>query len=128
MSATRPAGDWGIVQVFVGDPSRWQRVVQNSSLVVVQPGEPGARTNLNILFSSGELVQIDLEEHTGAYGLFRTGRAYVGPEPWLLDRIFALMPLSVRDRVIDLLASDQLAISANVNTDSGERERRFRRR
>ena len=101
--------DWGIVQVFVGDPSRW-RVVQNSSLVVVQPGEPGARTNLNILFSSGELVQIDLEEHTGAYGLFRTGRAYVGPEPWLLDRIFALMPLSVRDRVIDLLASDQLRV------------------
>ena len=103
--------DWGIVQVFVGDPSRW-RVVQNGSLVVVQPGEPGARTNLNIMFTSGELVQIDLEEHTGAYGLFRTGRAYVGPEPWLLDRIFALMPLSVRDRVIDLLVSDQLGVGA----------------
>ncbi len=102
--------DWGIVQVFVGDPSRW-RVVRNGSLVVVQPGEPGARTNLNVLFSSGELVQIDLEEHTGAYGLFRTGRAYVGPQPWLLDRIFALMPLSVRDRVIDLLASDQLRVA-----------------
>lgn len=103
--------EWSIVQVFVGDPSRW-RVVQNGPLVVVQPGEPGARTNLTVLFASGELVQIDLEELTGAYGLFRTGRAYVGPESWLVDRIFALMPLSVRDSVIDLVVGGQLTVGS----------------
>lgn len=103
--------DWQLVQVFVGDPTRW-RVTHASSLVVVQPGEAGARTNLTAVFASGELLQIDLEELTGTFDPVRTGRAYVGTEGWLLDRIFALMPEIVQELMLARLASGSVGVAA----------------
>ena len=89
---------WRVVDVLVGDQLRWA-VHRAGSLVVVQPGEPGARTNLTVVLDTGEVVQMDLHEITGLYGTRRVGRVYVGPEPWLVDRIFGMLPPTVRDRV-----------------------------
>jgi len=92
--------DWTLVQVFVGDPRRWA-VTHSGPLVVLKPGEAGARTNLTAVLASGEVLQMDLEEVTGLAGARRTGRVYVGPESWLVDRIFSLLPPDVRRRVAE---------------------------
>ena len=92
--------EWSLVQVFVGDPRRWA-VTHAGPLVVLKPGEPGARTNLTAVLASGEVLQMDLEEVTGLAGARRTGRVYVGPEAWLVDRIFSMLPQDVRRRVAD---------------------------
>ncbi len=92
--------DWSLVQVFVGDPRRWA-VAQAGPLVVLKPGEAGARTNLTAVLASGEVLQMDLEEITGLAGARRIGRVYVGPEAWLVDRIFSMLPQDVRRRVAD---------------------------
>ena len=92
--------EWSLVQVFVGDPRRWA-VTRSGSVVVLKPGEAGARTNLTAVLASGEVLQMDLEEVTGLAGARRTGRVYVGPEPWLVDRIFSMLPAQVRARVAD---------------------------
>lgn len=92
--------EWSLVQVFVGDPRRWA-VTHAGSVVVLKPGEAGARTNLTAVLASGEVLQMDLEEVTGLAGARRTGRVYVGPEPWLVDRIFSMLPEQVRARVAD---------------------------
>ena len=92
--------EWPLVQVFVGDPRRWA-VTHSGPLVVLKPGEPGARTNLTAVLASGEILQMDLEEVTGIFGATRTGRVYVGPESWLVDRIFSMLPVDVRRRVAD---------------------------
>ena len=102
---------WRIAQVFPGDATRW-RVTQLSSLVVVQPGEAQARTNLTVVFANGELLQIDLQEITGAWGVERTGRAYIGPESWLVRRIFAMMPADVEARMTELIVSGELPVGA----------------
>ena len=91
---------WSLVQVFVGDPRRWA-VTRAGSVVVLKPGEAGARTNLTAVLASGEVLQMDLEEVTGVAGARRIGRVYVGPEPWLVDRIFSMLPEAVRTRVAD---------------------------
>jgi hypothetical protein len=92
--------EWSLVQVFVGDSRRWA-VTHAGSVVVLKPGEAGARTNLTAVLASGEVLQMDLEEVTGLTGARRTGRVYVGPEPWLVDRIFSMLPEEVRARVAD---------------------------
>ena len=92
--------EWSLVQVFVGDPRRWA-VTHAGSVVVLKPGEAGARTNLTAVLASGEVLQMDLEEVSGLAGARRTGRVYVGPEPWLVDRIFSMLPEEVRARVAD---------------------------
>jgi hypothetical protein len=92
--------DWSLVQVFVGDPRRWA-VTHAGPLVVLKPGEAGARTNLTAVLASGEVLQMDLEEVTGLAGARRIGRVYVGPESWLLDRIFSMLPPDVRRRVAE---------------------------
>ena len=92
--------EWPLVQVFVGDPRRWA-VTHSGSLVVLKPGEAGARTNLTAVLASGEVLQMDLEEVTGLAGARRTGRVYVGPESWLVDRIFSMLPADVRRRVAE---------------------------
>ncbi len=90
--------EWPLVQVFVGDPRRWA-VTHSGPLVVLKPGEAGARTNLTAVLASGEVLQMDLEEVTGLAGARRIGRVYVGPESWLVDRIFSMLPADVRARV-----------------------------
>lgn len=92
--------DWPLVQVFVGDPRRWA-VTHSGPLVVLKPGEAGVRTNLTAVLASGEVLQMDLEEVTGLAGARRTGRVYVGPESWLVDRIFSMLPQQVRRRVAE---------------------------
>lgn len=92
--------EWPLVQVFVGDPRRWA-VTHSGPLVVLKPGEAGARTNLTAVLASGEVLQMDLEEVTGLAGARRIGRVYVGPEAWLVDRIFSMLPSDVRRRVAD---------------------------
>lgn len=92
--------EWPLVQVFVGDPRRWA-VTHSGPLVVLKPGEAGARTNLTAVLASGEVLQMDLEEVTGLAGARRIGRVYVGPESWLVDRIFSMLPADVRARVAD---------------------------
>ena len=92
--------DWPLVQVFVGDPRRWA-VTHSGPLVVLKPGEAGVRTNLTAVLASGEVLQMDLEEVTGLAGARRTGRVYVGPESWLVDRIFSMLPSDVRRRVAE---------------------------
>ena len=92
--------EWPLVQVFVGDPRRWA-VTHAGPLVVLKPGEAGARTNLTAVLASGEVLQMDLEEVTGLAGARRIGRVYVGPEAWLVDRIFSMLPQAVRRRVAD---------------------------
>ena len=92
--------DWSLVQVFVGDPRRWA-VTHAGPLVVLKPGEAGARTNLTAVLASGEVLQMDLEEVTGLAGARRIGRVYVGPEAWLVDRIFSMLPQDVRRRVAE---------------------------
>lgn len=92
--------EWPLVQVFVGDPRRWA-VSHSGPLVVLKPGEAGVRTNLTAILASGEVLQIDLEEVTGLAGARRIGRVYVGPEAWLVDRIFSMLPSQVRRRVAD---------------------------
>ena len=92
--------EWPLVQVFVGDPRRWA-VTHSGALVVLKPGEAGARTNLTAVLASGEVLQMDLEEVTGLAGARRTGRVYVGPEAWLVDRIFSMLPQAVRRRVAE---------------------------
>ena len=90
--------NWTIVSVFVGDPARWA-LYQVQHLVVLKPGEPGIRTNLTVVLANGDVLQMDLQEVTGLPGVDRTGRVYVGPESWLVDRIFGMLPLAVRHRV-----------------------------
>ena len=92
--------EWRLVQVFVGDPGRWA-VTHSGPIVVLKPGEAGARTNLTAVLASGEVLQMDLEEVTGLVGARRIGRVYVGPEQWLVDRIFSMLPAEVRRRVVD---------------------------
>ena len=92
--------EWPLVQVFVGDPRRWA-VTHAGPLVVLKPGEAGARTNLTAVLASGEILQMDLEEVTGLAGARRIGRVYVGPEAWLVDRIFSMLPADVRRRVAE---------------------------
>ena len=92
--------EWSLVQVFVGDPRRWA-VTHAGPLVVLKPGEAGVRTNLTAVLASGEVLQMDLEEITGLPGARRIGRVYVGPEAWLVDRIFSMLPQDVRRRVAD---------------------------
>ena len=92
--------EWPLVLVFVGDPRRWA-VTHSGPLVVLKPGEAGARTNLTAVLASGEVLQMDLEEVTGLAGARRIGRVYVGPEAWLVDRIFSMLPSDVRRRVGD---------------------------
>ena len=92
--------DWPLVQVFVGDPRRWA-VTHSGPLVVLKPGEAGVRTNLTAVLASGEVLQMDLEEVTGLAGARRIGRVYVGPESWLVDRIFSMLPSDVRRRVAE---------------------------
>ena len=84
--------NWNPVSVIIADESRWAHARQGS-VILVQPGEVGARTNMTLVFDTGELLQLDLEEVTGAFGRLRTGRVYIGPQSWLVERIFALMPL-----------------------------------
>ena len=102
--------NWQIVSVLLGDETRW-RMAQHTNFVVVQPGESEARTNMTVILSSGELLQIDLEEVTGSLGRNRTGRAYIGPEPWLLERIFALMPRDVRNGMVSSIRDGEVPIS-----------------
>ena len=102
--------NWQVVSVLLGDETRW-RMMSRSNFVIVQPGESEARTNMTVILSSGELLQIDLEEVTGSLGRNRTGRAYIGPEAWLLERIFALMPRDVRDRMVTAIADGNVRIS-----------------
>ncbi len=90
--------EWDPVSVFVGDPARWA-LTRAQHLVILKPGEPGIRTNLTVVLANGDILQMDLQEVTGLNGVSRTGRVYVGPEPWLVDRIFGLLPVSVRHRV-----------------------------
>ena len=92
--------EWRLVQVFVGDPARWA-VTHSGPIVVLKPGEAGARTNLTAVLATGEVLQMDLEEVTGLVGARRIGRVYVGPEQWLVDRIFSMLPAEVRRRVVD---------------------------
>ena len=89
---------WSVVQAFVGDPTRWA-VTRAGPLVVLKPGEAGARTNLTVVLAGGEVLQVDLEEITGLAGARRVGRVYLGPERWLVDRIFSMLPVDVRERV-----------------------------
>ena len=89
---------WSVVQAFVGDPTRWA-VTRAGPLVVLKPGEAGARTNLTVVLAGGEVLQVDLEEITGLSGVRRVGRVYLGPERWLVDRIFSMLPVDVRERV-----------------------------
>ena len=96
--------------MLLGDETRW-RMAQHTNFVVVQPGESEALTNMTVILSSGELLQIDLEEVTGSLGRNRTGRAYIGPEPWLLDRIFALMPRDVRNGMVSSIRDGEVPIS-----------------
>ena len=89
---------WRVVDVHVGDPDRWA-VTRVGHLIMLKPGEVGIRTNLTALFDNGDLLQMDLQEVTGLQEPGRTGRAYVGPERWLVDRIFGMLPPIVRTRV-----------------------------
>ena len=102
--------DWRIVDVMIADDTRW-RYARRGSLVVVQPGQIGARTNMTVIFQSGEFLQLDLEEVTGLFGRIRTGRAYIGYESWLVERVFAMMPRQVRDRVVALMESGTVRVS-----------------
>ena len=103
--------DWRIVAVMMADETRW-RYVRRGSMVVVQPGQIGARTNMTVIFQSGEFLQIDLEEVTGLYGRVRTGRAYIGYESWLVERVFAMLPGQVRDQVVSVMESGAVRVSA----------------
>ena len=94
------APGWDVIQTLVGDTSRWQ-VTATDSLIIVQPGVRGAETNLSVVLSSGELLQFDLIEVTPYSGIERTGRVYVGPEEWLLDRVFAFLPEGLGEEVLD---------------------------
>lgn len=90
--------NWRIVDVYVGDPDRWA-VVSSGHLVLLKPGEAGIRSNLTVVLDNGDILQMDLEEVTGVDGRERTGRVYIGPEQWLVDRIFGMLPPVVRARV-----------------------------
>ena len=90
--------DWMVVDVAVGDPDRWA-VSRARHLVMLKPGDLGLRTNLTVVFDNGDILQMDLQEVTGMTHLVRTGRVYVGPERWLVDRIFGMLPPDVRLRV-----------------------------
>ncbi len=90
--------EWDVVSVFVGDPARWA-LYHVRHLVVLKPGEAGIRTNLTVVLSNGDLLQMDVQEVTGLPGRRRTGRVYIGPEPWLVDRIFGMLPAAVRESV-----------------------------
>ena len=107
--------EWNVMQTFVGDPERW-RVTHSESLVIVQPGERGAQTNLSVVLSTGDVLQFDLIEVTPYAGVLRTGRVYVGSEPWLLDRVFSLLPGGVGPAILDSGVSvpDLLADPASV--------------
>ena len=89
---------WRVVDVHVGDPDRWA-VSRSGHLIMLKPGEIGTRTNLTAVFDNGDILQMDLQEVTGMPQQGRTGRVYVGPERWLVDRIFGMLPLDVRARV-----------------------------
>jgi hypothetical protein len=104
-------GLWWLLPV---QPIGWRQAATYAflSLVVVQPGEAQARTNLTVVFANGELLQIDLQEITGAWGVERTGRAYIGPESWLVRRIFAMMPADVEARMTELIVSGELPVGA----------------
>ncbi len=97
VSLVFPPG-WRVVDFLLGDPDRWA-VAARQNFVFVKPGEPGSRTNLTVVFATGDLLQIDMQEITGLAGVRRVGRVYVGPEDWLVDRIFSLLPPAVRERV-----------------------------
>ena len=101
---------WRPVSVLVADENRW-RYARHDSMVLLQPGEVGARTNMTVIFDTGELLQLDLEEVTGSFGRTRTGRVYIGPEGWLVERIFALMPADVRDRIITAVRGGEVRVS-----------------
>ena len=107
--------EWNVMQTFVGDPERW-RVTHSQSIVIVQPGERGAQTNLSVVLSTGDVLQFDLIEVTPYAGVLRTGRVYVGSEPWLLDRVFSLLPGGVGPAILDSGVSvpDLLADPASV--------------
>ena len=90
--------NWSLVDVYVGDPDRWA-VVSSGHLVLLKPGEAGIRSNLTVVLDNGDILQMDLQEATGLTGRERTGRVYVGPEQWLVDRIFGMLPPVVRERV-----------------------------
>ena len=109
------APQWRIVQALVGDASRWQ-VTNNEFVLVVKPLERGAQTNLSLVLASGEVLQLDLVEVTPYGDLERVGRVYLGPEPWLLDRVFALLPPGLGPAVLDADVSvpDLLADPARV--------------
>ena len=102
--------NWNPVSVIIADESRWAHARQGS-VILVQPGEVGARTNMTLVFDTGELLQLDLEEVTGAFGRLRTGRVYIGPQSWLVERIFALMPSDVRDRMVVLIQGGEVKVS-----------------
>ena len=102
--------NWRPVSILVADPNRW-RHARHDSMVVLQPGEVGARTNMTVIFETGELLQLDLEEVTGSFGRSRTGRVYIGPEGWLVERIFALMPVDVRDTIIEAIRNGEVRVS-----------------
>ena len=106
---------WNVMQTFVGDPARW-RVSHTRSLVIVQPGERGAQTNLSVVLSTGDVLQFDLIEVSPYAGVPRTGRVYVGSEPWLLERVFSLLPIGVGQSILDSGVSvpDLLADPAGV--------------
>ena len=109
------APQWRIVQALVGDPSRWQ-VTNNEYVLVVKPLERGAQTNLSLVLASGEVVQLDVMEVTPYDALERVGRVYLGPEPWLLDRVFALLPPGLGSAILAAGVSvpDLLADPARV--------------
>ena len=93
------APGWEIAETLVGDPTRW-RVTTYRSLIIVQPGERGAQTNLTVILMSGDVFQIDLLEVTPYVGVARTGRVYIGPEPWLVDQVFAFLPAEAREVIL----------------------------
>ena len=102
--------NWNPVSVIIADQARWQHGRQGS-VILIQPGEVGARTNMTLVFDTGELLQLDLEEVTGAFGRSRTGRVYIGPQGWLVERVFALMPGDVRDRIVVLIQGGEVKVS-----------------
>ena len=101
---------WTLVSVLLADETRW-RYARHQSMILVQPGEVGARTNMTLVFQTGELLQLDLEEVTGAFGRARTGRVYIGPEGWLVERVFALMPSGVQERVVAVIRDGTVKVS-----------------
>ena len=91
---------WRVVQAFVGDTGRW-RVTTSDSFLIIQPGERGAQTNLTLVLTTGDILQFDLIEVSPYTRIARTGRVYVGPEDWLLDRVFSLLPAGLGRAVLD---------------------------